>query len=94
MTEQDTHIGPLQLSIHAVQNRHVGTQKLHWDKKHKGNCHLKLCMPFTGLAPVRLFRPNMAVLYHVNGKRPICVCYRFDFLANVLDLLFAMDYPL
>ena len=29
---------------------------------------LKLCMPFVGLATVRLLRPNMAVLYHVNGK--------------------------
>ena len=25
-------------------------------------------MPFIGLAPVRLLRPNMAVFYHVNGK--------------------------
>ena len=25
-------IGPLQLSIHVVQNRHVGTQKSHWGK--------------------------------------------------------------
>ena len=52
-------------------------------------------MPFIGLAPVRLVRPDMAVLYHVNGKRSIHgVCYRFDFLANVLDLLFSMDYRL
>ena len=29
---------------------------------------LKLCLPFVGFAPVRLLRPNMAVLYHVNGK--------------------------
>ena len=61
-------IGPLQLSIHVVRNHHVGTQKSHWDKTNKGNYHLKLCMPFVGLAPVRLFRPNMAVLYHVNGR--------------------------
>ena len=71
-------IGPLQLSIHVVRNRHVGTQMSHWDKTNKGNYHLKLCMPFVGLAPVRLLRPNMAVLYHVNGKlqraysRPRC----------------------
>ena len=25
-------------------------------------------MPFVDLAPVRLLRPNLAVLYHVNGK--------------------------
>ena len=61
-------IGPLQLSIHVVQNRHVGTLKSHWNKTNKGNSHLKLCMPFVGLAPLRLLRPNMAVLYHVNGK--------------------------
>ena len=61
-------IGLLQLSIYVVQNRHVGTQKSRWDKTNKGNYHLKLCMPFVGLAPVRPFRPNMAVLYHVNGR--------------------------
>ena len=34
----------------------------------KGNYHLKLCMPFVGLAPVRRLHPSIAVLYHVNGK--------------------------
>ena len=29
-------IGPLQLAIHVVQNRHAGEQKLHWDKTNKG----------------------------------------------------------
>ena len=64
-------IGPLQLAIHVVQNRHTGTQKSPWDKTNKGNYHLiktMYCMSFVGLAPVRLFRPSMAVLYHVNGK--------------------------
>ena len=61
-------IDPLQLSIHVAQNRHVGTQKWHWEKTNKGNYHLKLCVPFVGLTLVRLLRPNMAVLYHVNGK--------------------------
>ena len=61
-------IGPLQLSIHVVQNRHVGTQKSHWYKTNKVNYHLKLCMPSVGLTPVRVLRPNMAVLHHVNGK--------------------------
>ena len=28
----------------------------------------KLCIPLVGLAPVRLLRPSMAVLHHVNGK--------------------------
>ena len=60
--------GPLQLAILVVQNRHAGTQKSHSDKTNKGNYHLKLCMPFVGLAPVRLLRLSLAVLYHVNGK--------------------------
>ena len=30
-------IGPLQLAIHVVQNRHAGMQKSHWDKTNKGN---------------------------------------------------------
>ena len=60
-------IGSLQVSIHVVQNQHIGKQKPHWDKKNKGNHHLKLCTPFVGPAPVRLLRPNMPVLYHVNG---------------------------
>ena len=47
-------IGPLQLAIHVVQNRHAGKQKSHWDKTNKGNCHVKLCMPFICLVPVRL----------------------------------------
>ena len=61
-------VGPLQLAILVVQNRHVGTQKSYWDKTNKGNYHLKLCIPFAGLAQVRLLRPCMVVLYHVNGK--------------------------
>ena len=28
-------IGPLQLTIHVVQKRHAGEQKLHWDKTNK-----------------------------------------------------------
>ena len=36
-------IGPLQLAILVVQNRHTGTQKSPWDKTNKGNYHLKLC---------------------------------------------------
>ena len=63
-------IGPLHLAILVVQNRHAWTQRSHWDKTNKGIYHLKLCIPFVGLAPVRLLRPSMAVLYHVNGKLP------------------------
>ena len=28
-------IGPLQLAIHVVQNRHAGEQMSHWDKTNK-----------------------------------------------------------
>ena len=60
-------IGPLQVAIHVVQNRRTGEQKSHWDKTNKGNYHLKLCMPFVCLVPVRLLLTSTAVLYHVNG---------------------------
>ena len=71
-------IGHLQLSVHLVQNRHVGTQKSHWEQTYKGNYTLKLCMPFVGFAPVRRLRHNMAVLYNVNGKlqRAYCIVHR------------------
>ena len=36
-------IGPLELTVHVVQNRQAGEQKSHWDKTNKGNYHLKLC---------------------------------------------------
>ena len=49
-------LGPLQLAILVVQNRHTGTQTSHWDKTNKGNYHLKLCMPFVGLVLVRLLQ--------------------------------------
>ena len=51
-----------------VQNCHAVTQKSHWDKTNKGNYLLKLCLPFVSLAPVRLLRLSVAVLYLVNGK--------------------------
>ena len=47
-------IGPLQLVIHVVQNRRAGEQKSHWDKTNKENYHLKLCMSFVCLVPMRL----------------------------------------
>ena len=60
-------VGPLQLVIHMVQNRRAGEQKSHWDKTNKENYHLKLCMSFVCLVPVRLLLSSVAVLYHVNG---------------------------
>ena len=50
-------IGPLQVSIDVVQNRHIGTQTSHWDKTNNGNYHLELCVPFVGLTPIRLLLP-------------------------------------
>ena len=68
-------IGPLELAIHVVQNRHDGEQKLHWDKTNKGDYHLKLFMPFVCLVPVRLLLSSTVVLYHgmASCKGPITV---------------------
>ena len=46
---------PLQLAIHAVENRHAGEQTSHWEKTIKGNYYLQKCMPFVCLVPVQLF---------------------------------------
>ena len=35
ITMYNKTIGPLQLAIHVVQNRHAGEQKLHWEKTNK-----------------------------------------------------------
>ena len=67
-------IGPWQVSIDVVQNRHIGTQTSHWDKTNNGNYHLELCVPFVGLIPMRLLRANMLVLYHVDGNRQRANC--------------------
>ena len=61
-------IGPLQLAIHVVQNRHAGEQKSHWDKTNKEHYNLELCMSFVCHVPVRLLLSSVAVLYHVNGQ--------------------------
>ena len=68
-------IGPLELAIHVVQNRHDGEQKSHWDKTNKGDYHLKLFMPFVCFLPVRLLLSSTVVLYHgmASCKGPITV---------------------
>ena len=63
----DRAIGPLQLVIHVVQNRRAEEETSHWGKTNKENYHLKLCISFVCLVPVRLLLPSVAVLYHVNG---------------------------
>ena len=49
-------IGPLQLAIHEVQNRHTGEQSRAGTRKNKRHT-----------VPVRLLFSSKAVLYHVNG---------------------------
>ena len=58
--------GPLQQAIYVVQNLHAGEQKSHWDKTNEWNYHLKLCVPFVCLVPVRLLLTSMVVLCQVN----------------------------
>ena len=48
-------MGPLQLAIHVVQNRHAGEQKSHWDKTNN-------------LVPMSLLLSREAVFYHVNEE--------------------------
>ena len=87
-------IGPLQATIHVVQNRHAEEQKSHWDKTNRGNYHLKLCMPFICLVPVRLLLSSMAVLYQVNGQPQKIIGHSCCGVpANVLSLcLFVFNF--
>ena len=55
-----------QLAIYVVQNLHAGEQKSHWGKTNEGNYHIKLCVRFVCLVPVRLSLAGVVVLYHVN----------------------------
>ena len=66
-------IGPLQLTIHVVQNRHAGEQKSHWDKTNKGNYHLELCMPLFVLSHCDFLLSSIAVCttWMASCKRPI-----------------------
>ena len=69
----EKRMGPLQVAIHVVQNRRTGEQKSHWDKTNKGNYHLKLCMPFVCLVPVRLLLTSrlFCTTWMVTCKGPI-----------------------
>ena len=62
-----SQISPLQLVIHVVENCRAGEKKSHWNKTNKKKYHVKLCMSFVFLVPVRLLLSSVAVLYHVNG---------------------------
>ena len=48
-------MGPLQLAIHVVKNRHAGEQKSHWDKTNN-------------LVPMSLLLSREVVFYHVNEE--------------------------
>ena len=52
-------MGPLQLAIHVVQNRHDGEQKSHWDKTNN-------LVPMSLLLSREVSRE--AVFYHVNEE--------------------------
>ena len=49
-------------------------------------------MPFVGLAPVRLLRPSMAVLYHVHGKLQRAYLtnknHQLKINGNLIDIVF------
>ena len=54
----------------------------HWDMTNEGNYHLKLCMSFVCLVPVRRLLSSTSVLYHVNGQ-----------LQRAYFLLMSCNYP-
>ena len=47
---KEANIGPLQLVIHVVQNRHTGEQETHWEKTNKGNYRFKWYKLFVNLS--------------------------------------------
>ena len=46
----------------------TASHSFNWDKTSKGHYHLKLCVAFICLVPVRRLLSKMVVLYHVNGQ--------------------------
>lgn len=59
-------IGPLQLVIHIIQNRHARERETHWDKTNKELASFKMVISLVFLVLVSLILSNMAVFYHVN----------------------------
>lgn len=55
-------VGPLQLVIHMVQNRHVGQQGTRWEKTNRKLTSFKMVISFICLLPVYLLLSIMAVL--------------------------------
>ena len=72
----------------------LGTKSAYWDAnvalgRDKQRKLPRLCMPFVGLTPMRLLRPNMLVLYHVDGNLQRANCDQM----LLLQLLFFL-FPL
>ena len=61
-------IGPLQLTVTWYKNRYVETQETHWDKTKKELTSFKMVIFFVCFVPVRLLRPNMAVVVPCDCK--------------------------
>lgn len=59
-------IGPLQLVIHIIQNRHARERETLWDKTNKELASFKMVISLVFLVLVSLILSNMAVFYHVN----------------------------
>ena len=59
-------IGPLQLVIHIIQNRHARERETHCDKTNKELASFKMVISLVFLVLVSLMLSNMAVFYHVN----------------------------
>ena len=80
-------IGPFQLAIHMVQNRHAGEQNSHWDKTDKGNYHLKLCMCLFVLSQCYFCSPagQFCTTWMASCKKPILSLYLITERLNKLS---------
>ena len=54
-------IGPLQLVIHMIQNRHARERETCWDKKNKELASFEMVFSLVFLVLVSLMLPSMAV---------------------------------
>lgn len=59
-------IGPLQLVIHIIQNRHARERETHWDKTNKELASFNMVISLVFLVLVSLMLSSMAIFYHVN----------------------------
>ena len=59
-------IGPLQLVIYIIQNRHARERETHWDKTNKELASFKMVISLVFLVLVSLMLSSTAIFYHVN----------------------------